>query len=260
MKKIILPITVTALLMGCTQLNTPRNSDNVPYCIPVEDTQVSNVVTPSTYTENAYSVPEYDPILEQPAEDLSFGATAFESPYSDSLDIEETPTSSTGAESAYFEYPLELETTATDFEAASPFSDSELYEMPDPNNTGVAVREIRFGQRSPTAYSPDSTAPTAYSSSVGSISTEPRQLGGEKRLYIQVFATISEDTAHDVVEDVRRFFPDQTSVIRSAGIYRVPIGPLEENETKAVMDEINQQKDYKTAFVLTHYSEQNEGS
>ncbi|PSU33711.1 hypothetical protein C9I99_13175 [Photobacterium lutimaris] len=86
--------------------------------------------------------------------------------------------------------------------------------------------------------------------STGKISST---LGREEALYVQVFATLDEDNAKNVLRDVRSFFPEQTSVIRSAGIYRILIGPLEKDETTFVVNEINKQSDYSTAFVLSHF-------
>ncbi|GAL09338.1 hypothetical protein JCM19233_304 [Vibrio astriarenae] len=77
----------------------------------------------------------------------------------------------------------------------------------------------------------------------------------QEALYVQVFATESRTIAEQVVNDVNQYFPDQTSVIRSSGIFRVLIGPLEAEQTQRIVDEINQHSDYSTAFVISHFSE-----
>ncbi|AJR08431.1 hypothetical protein C9J03_10805 [Photobacterium gaetbulicola] len=98
---------------------------------------------------------------------------------------------------------------------------------------------------------------TSSNYSDGQFSTEKisSTLGREEALYVQVFATLDEVNAKNVLRDVRLFFPEQTSVIRSAGIYRILIGPLEKDETTFVVNEINKQSDYSTAFVLSHFSD-----
>ncbi|CAM4134089.1 hypothetical protein [Vibrio agarivorans] len=77
----------------------------------------------------------------------------------------------------------------------------------------------------------------------------------EEALYVQVFATEDRITAEKVVNDVNHYFPSQTSVIRSSGIFRVLIGPLEPEQTQKIVNEINQHSDYATAFVISHFSE-----
>ncbi|MCW8336503.1 SPOR domain-containing protein [Vibrio paucivorans] len=72
-------------------------------------------------------------------------------------------------------------------------------------------------------------------------------------LYVQVFVTKSKDTAKKVLSDIEAKYPDKVSVIKTAGMYKVIVGPYTKEDIEPAKENIRKLKDYESAFIITHF-------
>ena len=72
-------------------------------------------------------------------------------------------------------------------------------------------------------------------------------------LYVQVFVTKSKDTAKKVLSDIKAKYPDKVSVIKTAGMYKVIVGPYIKEDIEPAKENIRKLKDYESAFIITHF-------
>ncbi|GAM62760.1 hypothetical protein JCM19232_1917 [Vibrio ishigakensis] len=49
-------------------------------------------------------------------------------------------------------------------------------------------------------------------------------------LYVQVFVTKSKDTARKVLSNIKSKYPEKASVIKTAGMYKVIVGPYKKED------------------------------
>lgn len=217
--KIKLPLILSIMLTGCIQLDPYQKShtvSNYDHCVCAHD-----VNTP-------YKEIVYEPTLNEDTAELTISESGFDSGFESDID----------------------ENLFSDIDSGSTIEVTAINSIPEMSYEDPLPISVEFDEQE--IYSIETTSFNSPDEQL-SIEKIANTLGREESLYVQVFATMDEDNARNVLSDVKMFFPDQTSVIRSAGIYRILIGPLEKNETRLVVNEINKHSDYSTAFVLSHF-------
>lgn len=73
-------------------------------------------------------------------------------------------------------------------------------------------------------------------------------------LYVQVFVTKSKDTARKVLSNIKSKYPEKASVIKTAGMYKVIVGPYKKEDVDLAKDNIQKIKDYESAFIINHFN------